>query len=150
MSVSRFLRRKSNYPPWELYETLCCLYFKSKAFRFLSYLGTTYLCKHIFRFSFVISRGSDDQFLTPLHLMFVLTESIWRAIMYCYWWSLQFSTFLTASWVMIDPNMWLAWTNLKIQMFEEIEIWISWFLQWKSKLYSPGNHVQYHVVYNIE
>jgi hypothetical protein len=73
-----------------------------------------------------------------LYLMFVLTEYISRAIMYCYWRSLQFSALLVASWVMSDPNMWWAWTNLTIQIVEEVGLWISWFFRWKSKICSLG------------
>jgi hypothetical protein len=56
-----------------------------------------HICKHHVRFSFVSSRGSGSEFLAHLYLMFVLTECIWRAIMYCDEWSLQFSAFLTTS-----------------------------------------------------
>jgi hypothetical protein len=56
VDISISLKKNQNYALWELFETACRLYSKYKWFRFLSYPGTTYLCKHPARFLFVISR----------------------------------------------------------------------------------------------
>jgi hypothetical protein len=62
---------------------------------------------------------------------------------------LSLSAFLTASRVVIIPNVWLNWTNLSVQNFEKVEMWISRFLRRKSQL-SLQNIVYYTILFPFE
>jgi hypothetical protein len=95
----------------ELFETPCCLYSKSKCFRFLPYsegyisLQAPFqiVVRHLARVGWPVSRSLVfDVCADWIHLTChnVLLE-----------WFLQFSAFLTASRVIIDPNVWLTSTN---------------------------------------
>jgi hypothetical protein len=77
------------------------------------------------------SSSPNNRFLVPLHLMFRFTLYIWCAILYCCYWYSYVSAFLTVSWVMTSPSVWLPSTHLIIQNFGKVEMSISRFLRRK-------------------
>jgi hypothetical protein len=136
MSISWFLRRKAQFSSQGTVCNTTLLIFKNKYFLFLPYPGTRYLCKQLVRFSSTDSRGFGCRFLVPLYPVFRSILYIERPILCCYQGSLPLSAFLNASWVTAVPDVWLNWTNVIVQIFETVKMWISRFLR-RNRSYNP-------------
>jgi hypothetical protein len=107
---------------------------KKKCFRFFPYPGTTSL----YRLSWIDLHGLNHRFLFPLIGLLTRTLYIWCAILYCCYWALSLSPFLTVSWVMAGQSAWLPRTNSNVQNYEIIEMPIFWFLRRKLQLSSQA------------
>jgi hypothetical protein len=120
--------------------------FDNKYLHFLSCLRAAQFFKHPVGFSLSVSRDLDHRFLIPLALAFITTSYTRDAMLrYCQQF-LPLYAFLIASRVMGISNMWLNWINLHVRNSVKVEMWISRFLQWKSKTVLPANYLEHHIV----
>jgi hypothetical protein len=130
------LRQKSQLRSLGVICNTILFVFDNKYLHFLSCLRTAHFCKHPLEFSLSVSRDLDHRFLSPLTLAFVTTSYTRGTMMrYCQQF-LPLYAFLIASWVMAISNTWLNWMDVNVRNSEKVEMWISRFLQWKSKLSS--------------
>jgi hypothetical protein len=112
MSISRFLRRKSKLCSLEIICNTMLFIFEIEIVLFSSisrdYISLQAPCQ-IF-----VDRPPDlnHRFLVPLHLMFRFKFYIWCVMLHCCYWYSSLLAFLTVSWIMTSPSMWLKSMHL--------------------------------------